>query len=56
MRLVMINWKLHEIVEIETDEIHYEEDGIYYRWRNRNSTGLQKVSYKNLLAIKENQN
>ena len=53
MKIVMINWQLHEIKEIETDEVHYEEDGLYYRWRNNNATGLQKVSYRNLLAVKE---
>ena len=31
MKIVMINWQLHEITEIETDEVHYEEDGLYYR-------------------------
>lgn len=35
MKIVMINWQLHEIKEIETDEIHYEEDGLYYRWKNK---------------------
>ena len=50
----MINWQLHEIKEIETDEVHYEEDGLYYRWRNNNATGLQQVSYRNFLAVKEN--
>lgn len=54
MKIVMINWQLQEIKEIETDEVHYEEDGLYYRWKNNNVTGLQKVSYRNLLAVKEN--
>ena len=51
MKIVIIDWQLHSIKEIETDEVQYKEDGLYYRYKHSNITGLQKVNYGDLLDV-----